>query len=154
MPVWGYLSEAMPGGRSLIIIALFALVTRVWAQDGAQHAGFLSDSCTISDTVHTIVEQMPEFPGGSEALFRYLGKSITSPRCPSVEVPSSTIRLTFVVRDDGVVCDPQVVVGADCEQAREQWISLVKNMPVWEPGRQRGKPVNVRYNLPIRIHLR
>lgn len=136
----------------MIIIALFALVTRVWAQDGAQHAGFLSDTCTVSDTVYTIVERMPEFPGGSEALFRYLRKSISSPRCPSVEVPSSTIYLTFVVRDDGVVCDPQVVAGADCEQARERLISMLKSMPLWEPGRQRGKPVNVRYNLPIRIH--
>ncbi|HRP00296.1 MAG TPA: hypothetical protein PLN54_12740 [Flavobacteriales bacterium] len=142
----------MTGARYLIIIAHIALVTRVWAQHGSQHTGFLADTCTVSDTVYTIVEQMPEFPGGNEALFRFLHKSISKPECTSVEVPSSTIRLTFVVRDDGAVCDARVVAGADCEEAREQLISMLKSMPVWEPGRQRGKPVNVRYTLPVRIH--
>lgn len=152
MRLWDYLSWAMAGARYSIIIAHIALVTRVWAQDASQDTGFQMDTCTVSDTVYTIVEQMPEFPGGSEALFRYLGKSITSPRCPGMEVPSSTIHLTFVVREDGSVCDARVVAGADCEQARKQLILMLKSMPTWEPGRQRGEPVNVRYTLPIRIH--
>ncbi|MEX1132053.1 MAG: energy transducer TonB [Flavobacteriales bacterium] len=102
--------------------------------------------------VFTIVEQMPQFPGGEAELFKYLGRAISYLKCPGEELPPSTVMLTFVVRYDGKVCDVELVRGASCDEADQQWLSMIRSMPQWEPGKQRGEAVNVRYNLPVRIN--
>jgi len=104
------------------------------------------------DTVFTIVEQMPQFPGGESELFKYLGRTISYPTCPGEEMPPSTVMLTFVVRYDGKVYDVELVRGASCVEADQQWLSMIRSMPQWEPGKQRGEAVNVRYTLPVRIN--
>lgn len=110
----------------------------------------------VPDTmeVFTIVEEMPSFPGGEAELFRYFGKAITYPKCPGEEVPPSMVWMSFVVRYDGTVCGIEVKRGAACAEHEETLRSMVLNMPQWEPGRQRGRPVNVQYHLPIRIHYK
>jgi len=110
--------------------------------------------CSGIDTVFTIVEQMPRFPGGEAELFKYLGKAISYPRCQGEEAPPSTVRLTFVVRYDGIVCGVRLVSGVSCAEADDKWLSMVWNMPPWEPGKQRGEPVNVRYTLPVHVNWR
>lgn len=124
------------------------------AQDVPEENARRDHDCSGIDTVFTIVEQMPRFPGGEAELFKYVGKAITGTRCPGGEVPSGTVYLAFVVRYDGAVCDVKLVSGASCDEADDQWLSMVRNMPKWEPGKQRGNPVNVRYNLPVRINWR
>lgn len=101
--------------------------------------------------IYTIVEQMPRFPGGEAELFKYLGKNMSYLKCPGEEVPPSRVYLSFIVRNDGTVCGVEVTRGSGCEDHDEKLRSMVLNMPPWEPGIQRGKPVNVRYVLPIRV---
>lgn len=132
------------------------IVLLAFARSCAAQADTLLMSPCVPDTmeVFTIVEEMPRFPGGEAELFKYLGKAMTYPKCPGEEVPPSTIRLSFIVRYDGAICGIEVKRGATCGDYENELRSMVLAMPQWEPGRQRGRPVNVQYLLPIRIHFK
>ncbi|MCC6541005.1 MAG: TonB family protein [Flavobacteriales bacterium] len=103
--------------------------------------------------VFTIVEEMPSFPGGEAELFKYLGRTVKYPPMAQDAGITGVVYLTFVVDEHGKVKDPKVLrgIGGGCD---EEAIRVVKAMPAWEPGKQRGKPVRVQYNLPIRFTLK
>lgn len=103
--------------------------------------------------VFTIVEEMPSFPGGEAELFKYLGRTVKYPPMAQDAGITGVVYMTFVVDEHGRVKDPKVLrgIGGGCD---EEAIRVVKAMPAWEPGKQRGKPVRVQYNLPIRFTLK
>lgn len=103
--------------------------------------------------IFTIVEEMPSFPGGEEALFKYLGSNIKYPAMARDAGIQGIVYVTFVVKEDGKIADVRVLrgVGGGCD---EEAIRVVEKMPNWKPGKQRGKSVRVQYNLPIRFTLR
>jgi protein TonB len=103
--------------------------------------------------IFQVVEDPPEFPGGEEELFKYLGKSIQYPPMAKDAGVSGVVYVTFVVNEDGSISDVEVLrgIGAGCDK---EAIRVVKNMPKWKPGKQRGKSVKVQFNLPIRFTLR
>lgn len=103
--------------------------------------------------IFTIVEEMPSFPGGEAELFKYLGKTVKYPPMAQDAGITGVVYMTFVVDEQGKVRDPKVLrgIGGGCD---EEAIRVVKAMPAWEPGKQRGKPVRVQYNLPIRFTLK
>ena len=103
--------------------------------------------------IFTIVEQMPEFPGGEEKLFEYLTKNIKYPEMAKESGITGTVYVTFVVKGDGSISDVKKLrgIGGGCD---EEAMRVVRNMPPWKPGKQNGKAVMVQYNLPIRFTLR
>lgn len=100
--------------------------------------------------IFTVVENDPEFPGGKEALYKYLRDNIRYPQVALKNNISGTVYVTFVVEQDGSITNPRVLrgIGGGCDH---EAVRLVKSMPKWIPGKQRGKPVRVRFNLPIRF---
>lgn len=107
----------------------------------------------VEEQIFTIVEQMPSFPGGDAALMKYLGSSIKYPAIAKDAGIQGTVFVTFVVNEKGDVKDVKVLrsIGGGCD---EEAIRVVKSMPKWSPGKQRGKAVKVQYNLPIKFTLR
>jgi protein TonB len=107
----------------------------------------------VEEQIFTIVEEMPEFPGGEAELFKYLGKSIKYPQMAADAGISGVVYVTFVVDKDGKIRDVKVLrgIGGGCD---EEAVRVVKAMPPWKPGKQRGKAVQVQYNLPIRFTLK
>jgi periplasmic protein TonB len=105
------------------------------------------------EQIFTIVEEMPSFPGGEAELFKYLGKNIKYPQMATDAGISGVVYVTFVVDKDGKIRDVKVLrgIGGGCD---EEAVRVVKSMPTWKPGKQRGKAVTVQYNLPIRFTLR
>ncbi len=105
------------------------------------------------EQIFLIVEEMPSFPGGEAELFKYLGKNTKYPEMASAAGISGVVHVTFVVDKDGKIKDVKVLrgIGGGCD---EEAIRVVKNMPTWKPGKQRGKSVSVQYNLPVRFTLR
>jgi protein TonB len=103
--------------------------------------------------IFTIVEEMPSFPGGDAALMKYLGNNIKYPAIAKDAGIQGTVYVTFVVDEKGEVKDAKVLrsIGGGCD---EEAIRVVKSMPTWKPGKQRGKSVKVQYNLPIRFTLK
>ncbi|MEZ4806260.1 MAG: energy transducer TonB [Flavobacteriales bacterium] len=112
----------------------------------------VQEPATDPDEPLTVVEVMPEFPGGSEALFKYMGKHVTYPEEAIENGVQGTVYVSFVIESDGRINEVKVLrgIGSGCD---EEALRVVKSMPNWIPGTQRGKPVRVRYNLPIRFHL-
>ncbi|MDL2265300.1 energy transducer TonB [Parabacteroides sp. OttesenSCG-928-G21] len=102
--------------------------------------------------IFTIVEKQPSFPGGEAELLKWLGKSIKYPIMAQENGIQGRVTCQFVVNKDGSVVDAVVVRGVDPSLDREA-LRVISVMPKWTPGEQRGKPVRVRYTLPIAFRL-
>ncbi len=103
--------------------------------------------------IFTVVESMPEFPGGGTgALMQYLGKNIKYPPLAKESGIQGRVFINFVVEPDGSISNVRVLrgIGGGCD---EEAVRVVENMPNWKPGKQRGKPVRVSYNLPVKFTL-
>ncbi|MBL7964097.1 MAG: energy transducer TonB [Flavobacteriales bacterium] len=103
-------------------------------------------------SVFTIVEKMPEFPGGQEALMKYLSSRIEYPEEAMRENIEGAVFISFIVEQDGRISNVKSLRGLG-GGLTEEAIRVVKGMPNWLPGKQRGAPVRVQYNLPIRFKL-
>jgi protein TonB len=102
--------------------------------------------------VFTVVEEMPEFPGGMAKLAEYLANNIKYPQMARESGIQGRVFINFVVEPDGHVSNVNVKrsVGGGCD---EEALRVVKAMPKWKPGKQRGKAVRVSYNLPVNFKL-
>ena len=102
--------------------------------------------------IHVVVEKMPEFPGGNEAMSLWLSKNIKYPLIAQENNIQGRVVCQFVVNSDGKIVDVQVVRGVEASLDAEA-VRVIKSMPAWTPGRQGGKNVRVKYTLPIRFKL-
>ena len=100
-----------------------------------------------------VVEVKPMFPGGESERLEYLRKSVKYPRRAAKNKITGTVYIDFVIGKDGTIGQPRVVRSAhpllDAEALR-----VVKGMPAWTVGLQQGKPVPVRFTMPIKFSLR
>ncbi|MVM35810.1 TonB family protein [Spirosoma sp. HMF4905] len=99
-----------------------------------------------------MVEQQPEYPGGINALMSFLGKNLNYPRSAASAGVAGRVYVSFVVNTDGSLTDIQVLkgIGFGCD---EEAIRVMNKMPRWKPGKQSGRAVRVKYNLPISFTL-
>ena len=106
----------------------------------------------VEQEVFTIVEEMPDFPGGTAKLAEYLQKNIKYPQMARESGIQGRVFVNFVVEPDGSVSNVKVLrsLGGGCD---EEAMRVVKAMPKWKPGKQRGKPVRVSYILPVNFKL-
>lgn len=104
------------------------------------------------DPIFTVVEDMPSFPGGEQALMQYLAKNIKYPVIAQENGIEGRVIVAYIVGADGKITSPEIVRGVDPALDKEA-LRIVENMPVWKPGKQRGKAVAVRYVLPITFRL-
>lgn len=105
-----------------------------------------------TDEIFTIVEDMPSFPGGETALFKFLANQIKYPQMAVDAGISGTVYVNFVVDKDGKVKNAKIARGIHAACDKEA-LRVVNSMPPWKAGKQRGKPVKVSYNLPIKFTL-
>jgi len=105
------------------------------------------------EEIFTIVETMPEFPGGQAKLFEYLGKNTKFPPAAKANSISGKVYVNFTIGKDGKIRDVKIIRGVHDLLDREA-LRVVKAMPAWKPGKQRGKSVAVSYNLPINFILK
>ncbi len=105
--------------------------------------------------IFTIVEENPEFPGGEVELFKYLGKNTKYPAIAKDAGIQGIVYVQFVVMEDGSINPNMITILRGVHPALDnEAIRVVKKMPKWKPGRQRGKPVRVYYKLPFRFTLK
>ena len=103
-------------------------------------------------TIFEVVEQMPDFPGGMAALMQFLGKNIKYPTIAQENGTQGRVIVQFVVNKDGSIVDPRVVKSVDPYLDKEA-LRVIGTMPKWKPGMQRGKPVRVKYTVPVMFRL-
>jgi TonB family protein len=124
-------------------------LSNTWAEDAFADE---SDGSSVSnswvdaegETIYKKTEVPPEFVGGKEALFEYINKNIVYPE----DVVRGNVYVAFVVTKEGAIRDVRVVKGIN-ENCDKEAIRLIKNMPPWDPGMQKGKIVSSVYGLPI-----
>lgn len=102
--------------------------------------------------IFTIVEQMPEFPGGEAALLTYISKNVKYPVVAAENGVQGRVVCSFVINKDGKVVDVEVARGIDPSLDKEA-IRVLNTLPAWKPGMQRGKAVRVKYVVPVMFRL-
>jgi len=102
--------------------------------------------------VYTIVDQMPEFPGGEVALYQYLKDEVRYPPAAADAGVSGTVYTTFIIQADGSLKEHRVLRGVN-EWLDAEAMRVVTSMPRWTPGRYQGQVCCVQFNLPIKFTL-
>ena len=106
----------------------------------------------VEEEVFLVVEDDPEFPGGLSALSQYLASNIKYPQLAKENNITGKVFVSFVVEKDGSVGQVKILrdIGGGCGA---EAVRVVKAMPKWKPGKQRGKPVRTQFNLPVDFSL-
>lgn len=103
--------------------------------------------------VYDVVEQMPEYPGGMPAMIEFLQTNLNYPKDAKKQKVGGRVLVMFVVETDGSMSNVRVAKkifpSLDAEALR-----VVKAMPKWNPGKEKGKPVRVNFTLPIVFSLK
>ncbi|HEX3386474.1 MAG TPA: energy transducer TonB [Mucilaginibacter sp.] len=107
---------------------------------------------TSQSKIFTSVEQIPMFPGGFEALYKYLTQNIHYPASAVKDKIEGKVFLTFVVEKDGSLTDIKVVRGVSADIDTEA-LRVLKESPKWQPGTQNSRPVRVQFTVPISFLL-
>jgi TonB family protein len=107
-----------------------------------------SQTITAADSVLAIAEKMPEFKGGQDAFYNYLINNLAWPDVSVDKVYEAKITLGFIVTKDGKITKPRVVKAGHPKLDAEA-LRVISNMPNWNNGVNKGKPVNVFVNIPL-----
>lgn len=102
--------------------------------------------------IFVVVEDMPEFPGGETALRSFINKNVNYPVIAAENGIQGKVYVRFVVDKDGSVTNAEIARGVDPSLDQEA-LRVVRTLPKWKPGKQRGKPVRVSYTVPINFQL-
>ena len=105
------------------------------------------------EVVFVVVESMPEFPGGQQALFKYLAENVKYPVIAQENGIQGRVICQFVVNKDGKIVDVEVVRSGGDPSLDKEAVRVIKSMPNWKAGKQRGKAVRVKYTLPVNFKL-
>lgn len=106
----------------------------------------------VEEEIFVFVEDQASFPGGDEARMKFLQENIKYPQMAKESGIQGTVYLKFVVEKNGKISNVQVLrgIGGGCD---EEAIRVLKAMPKWQPAKQRGRPVRVWFNMPIKFTL-
>ena len=117
------------------------------AQDEVQ-----AEESVVQGKVFDVVEQMPWFPGGEQELMNFLMKNMKYPKEATDKGIEGRVIVQFVVDKDGSVVEPKVVKSVSPELDQEA-LRVIKMMPKWQPGKQNGEVVRVKYHIPVSFRL-
>lgn len=111
------------------------------------------DTIEFVSKTDTGTEVMPHFPGGEKALLEFIFRNVKYPLKAKANGIEGKVYVTFYIDKNGGVGDPKIAkgIGGGCD---EEVIKVVKLMPRWVPGKKGGKPVNVRFNLPVNFTVK
>ncbi|MBR6227395.1 MAG: energy transducer TonB [Bacteroidales bacterium] len=106
----------------------------------------------VEQEIFQIVEEMPSFPGGEAELMKYVGSHIKYPQIARETGIQGRVFVSFVVEPDGSISNVKLLrgIGGGCD---EEAMRVIKSLPKWKPGKQRGKAVRVSYQIPVFFKL-
>ena len=132
--------------RLLTVMSVLAILLMVNTNAMAQNKK------KAKDKVLEKAEVMPEYPGGDQAMMDFVAKNVQYPQEARDKEISGRVLVSFIVEKDGSIADVKVVkgIGGGCD---EEAVRVVKAMPKWKPGKDKGKPVRVSYMMPFTFKL-
>ena len=142
--------------KALLVIPVATLAVSVFAngKNVSETAKEPHPQTTTQTKIHDAVEEMPEFNGGQLAMMEFLMNNMKYPQAAVKAKQQGKAIVGFVVRKDGTVSDVHITKSAGHTVLDEEAIRVVKTMPAWKPGKQKGEPVNVKYSVPITFKLK
>jgi TonB family protein len=156
MPVWKPgMKEGKPVRTHFNMPIKFTLESKSEAEESGSDSGIkLVTPSTQSgeDEVFTVVEKIPEFPGGQEALWYYMERAVSYPDAAKKAKVEGTVYINFIIEKDGTVSQAKVLrgIGGGLDEIA---LDAIKNMPAWIPGMKGDKPVRVQFNIPVKFSL-
>ena len=120
---------------------------------------FIGLTCSFAQTdadeeeqVYNVVETMPEYPGGNDAMLRFINNQ--TKRYPVASNPNTRGRVVcqFIVEKDGTLSNVEVIRSAGEPLLKSEAVRIIESMPRWTPGQHDGQPVRVLYTLPINFN--
>ena len=132
--------------RLLTVMSVLAILLMVNTNAMAQNKK------KANDKVLEKAEVMPEYPGGDQAMMKFVSENVQYPEEAKEKEISGRVLVSFIVEKDGSIADVKVVkgIGGGCD---EEAVRVVKAMPKWKPGKDKGKPVRVSYMMPFTFKL-
>lgn len=112
-----------------------------------------TEPAPIDDQLYTVVEEMPSFPGGEQGLLEYLSKNLRYPYQAKAAKLESTVICCFFIEKDGSLKQPTVLQSASPLLDREA-LRVLSTLPRWIPAKKHGKPIRVKYILPVSFRLK
>lgn len=142
--------------KALLVIPVATLAVSVFAngKNVSETASETHPQTTTQTKIHDAVEEMPEFNGGQLAMMEFLMNNMKYPQAAVKAKQQGKAVVGFVIRKDGTVSDVHITKSAGYAVLDEEAIRVVKAMPAWKPGKQKGEPVNVKYYVPITFRLK
>jgi len=136
--------------KTLFILFCFSMQFIALGQNTADSTKKLNN--IANDEVFNVVEEMPDFPGGDDARMKFLMKNLKYPKDARENNIEGVVYIEFVVEKDGSLTNIKVKrgIGGGCD---EESIRVVKLMPNWKPGKQRGEYVRTQFILPFKFIL-
>lgn len=130
--------------NKLFIIALLTLtgMSKAMAQQ----------EVALEEKVYEVVEEMPSFPGGQGAMFEFIANNIQYPIVAEENGVQGRVLVSFVIKKDGSLSNVRVVKSVDPALDKEA-VRLIKSMPKWIPGKEKGQFVNVKFTVPVTFRL-
>ncbi len=151
--------------KHIILFTILLIATNIGAQTETtrpNHMTFkvqktqIQNEIVIEDEngepVFVVVEEMPEYPGGEKALRTFIGQNLKYPVMAQERGIQGSVYVSFVITTEGKVTQAKIARAVNPELDKEA-LRVIKTMPQWTPGKQRGKPVAVAYTLPINFIL-
>lgn len=144
------------GSVFLTFTFAFACHSYTKAESSYKHASdpvfsFQDNPQNIKDVLR-YAEKMPQFPGGEKALVEYIAQNLRYPSSAKESGKQGRVLCSFIISKEGKVLEPYIVRSVHPELDAEA-IRVIRSMPDWEPGRQLGLNVNVKYTIPIYFNL-
>jgi protein TonB len=143
--------------KKLFIAILFiskTFLTHALAQETNTATDVQPEKSTENDVTFVSVEHMPKFPGGEDAMFKYIGNNVVYPKAAQKAGISGVVYIYFIIDKLGNVTKAEVKRGVKGgEELNAEALRVINSMPKWEPGYQNGKPASVQLTLPIKFVL-
>ena len=137
---------------ALAVVPVIALALLAFANPGTTTKSIAPQANDSQSKIYSSVEQMPQFPGGEAALMKYLMTHIQYPVNAAKNNVQGRVIVQFVVEKTGEIGEVKVARSVD-EELDAEAVRVVKELPKFTPGRQKGEPVRVWYTLPISFKL-
>ena len=138
--------------KRYLFIALLLCSISLCAQE-TQLQPIATDSVD-EEVIFIEIDPVPEFPGGPKALFEYLSFNTHYPKQAYRKGVEGRVVCQFIVKKNGKLSNVKVVRSSGDKSLDREAVRVIRSMPKWKPGMQHGKPVNVRYSVPVAFKLK
>lgn len=133
----------------ILFIPIFLFTSYCTAQTTVQNNDFsLSPDSVSRDSLYKQFDEAPKFPGGDQALYRFLSTRLRYPEQAVRQNINGKVLVKFMVCEDGTLCNEEIVSSLEASCDREV-LRVIKAMPKWEPAKLDGKPVKTMFTLPV-----